>query len=104
MHVLCCQMSLGRDVLKVRSQTSENRHFTGTRIRIIIARNIEYSMLFYRVLRDWQQDKIYRLQSEIPIQLSLLGGFFYTNKQPATALSHIYQLYLIVWALPLCVN
>lgn len=61
-------------------------------------------MLFYWVLRDWWQDKIYRLWSGIPIHLSLVGSFFYTNKLPATVLSHIYQLYLMVWALPLCVT
>lgn len=105
MHVLCCQMSLGRDVLKAGSQTSRSRHFTGTRVRTIIARNIEYSMLFDWVLRNWWQDKIYRLQTEILIQLSLMGSFFkQTNKPPATALSHICQSHLMVWALPLCVT
>lgn len=106
MHVLCCQMSLGRDVLKAGSQTSKSRHFTGTRVRTIIARNIEYSMLFDWVLRTGDRIKFTGSRLRFSFSYPLWEVFLnkQTNKPPATALSHICQSHLMVWALPLCVT
>lgn len=107
MHVLCCQLPsdefLDRCIRSQVSEISKHRHFTSTRIRTIIAKNIEYSTLFYWVLKDWWQAKLYMVQAEVPIQLSLLESFFFfLKKKINNPILHIYWLHLIVWTLPFC--